>query len=70
MTFSKLITKCFRAWSAWNDRKRMARVMPEQVETFRRIKELQRKHRPTKDMLLKQQERMSAALRGGDNALR
>jgi hypothetical protein len=64
MTFSKLITKCFRAWAAWNDRKRMARVMPDIIERKKLIEKNRRRHRRNRALLVEQRNEMTRMLRG------
>lgn len=62
-SFSKLITKCFRAWSAWNDRKRMARVMPDIILRKKMIEKNRRRHRRNRALLVEQRNEMTRMLR-------
>jgi hypothetical protein len=64
MTFSKLITKCLRAYQAWNDRKRMARVMPDIIERKKLIEKNRRRHRRNRALLDEQRSEMTEILRG------
>lgn len=64
MTFSKLITKCFRAWQSWNERKRMARVMPDIIERKKLIEKNRRRHRRNRALLVEQRNEMTAILKG------
>lgn len=62
-SFSKLITKCLRAYQAWNDRKRMARVMPEIIERKKLIEKNRRRHRRNRALLVEQRNEMTRMLR-------
>lgn len=63
MTFSKLITKCLRAWVAWQSRKRMARVMPDIIERKKLIEKNSRRHRRNRALLAEQRNEMTRMLR-------
>jgi hypothetical protein len=63
-SFSKLITKCLRAYQAWNDRKRMARVMPDIIERRNLIEKNRRRHRRNRALLVEQRNEMTRMLRG------
>jgi hypothetical protein len=63
-SFSKLITKCLRAWVAWNDRKRMEKAFPGYTERRRKMDDYRRRHQ--KNKALQEQKRLTTnALRGG-----
>ncbi|NNH67781.1 hypothetical protein [Rhizobium laguerreae] len=63
-SFSKLITKCLRAWAAWNDRKRMTRAMPDIIERKKLIEKNRRRHRRNRALLDEQRNEMTAILKG------
>jgi hypothetical protein len=63
-SFSKLITKCLRAWVEFQNRKRMARVMPDIIERKKLIEKNRRRHRRNRALLVEQRNEMTEILKG------